>query len=51
MLEKREKNFSDPGPLSTLPEEDVSAMSAPKRGLFKSITDKISAQSSPKSPV
>jgi hypothetical protein len=51
MLEKREKNFSDPGPLSTLPEEDVSAVPTPKRGLFKSISDKISGQSSPRSPV
>jgi hypothetical protein len=50
-LEKQEKSFSDPGPLSTLSEEDLSPMSEPRRGLFKNITDKISGQNSPKSPV
>ena len=50
-LEDQEKNFSDPGPLSTLPEEDLSPITVPKRGLLKSITDRISGQDSPRSPV
>ena len=49
--EKHEKKFSDPGPLSTLQEEDPPSISAPKRGLFKTITDRISGQSLPRSPV
>jgi hypothetical protein len=50
--EKREKNLPNPGPLSTLPEEDVvSGVSAPRRSFLKSITDKIGGQNVPKSPV
>ena len=50
-LGDHEKTFSDPGPLSTLPEEDLSSTSAARRGLFKTITDRISGQNSPRSPV
>jgi hypothetical protein len=50
-LENREMSLSDLGPLATLPEEDPSNMSRPRRSLFQSFTDKISVQKSPKSPV
>lgn len=50
-LGEHEKTLSDPGPLFTLPEEDLSSVSAPRRGLFKTITDRISGQHSPRSPV
>jgi hypothetical protein len=50
-LGRQEKNLSHPDPLSSLPEEDVSAGSTRKRGLFRSISDRISGQDSPKSPV
>lgn len=50
--DKQDKGLSDLGPLSTLPEEEVvSSASAPRRGLFKSLADKISGQHSPRSPV
>jgi hypothetical protein len=50
-LGNRETNLSDLGPLATLPEEDLSNISRPRRGLFKSFADKISVQNSPNSPV
>jgi hypothetical protein len=50
-LENPETNLSDLGSLATLPEEDLSNMPGPRRNLFKSFTDKISVQNSPKSPV
>ena len=50
--EKQEKGLGGPGPLSTLPEDDaVPSVSASRRGFFKSITDRISGQNLPKSPV
>jgi hypothetical protein len=50
-LANLETNVSDLGPLATLPEEDLSNMSEPRRSLFKRFADKISVQKSPKSPV
>lgn len=51
-LERQEKNSSDLGPLSTLQEEeDLSPMSEPRGGVFKSIAERISGQSSPNSAV
>jgi len=50
-LDNRETRLSDLGPLETLPEEDLSNISRPRRSLFKSFTDKISVQNSPNSPV
>jgi hypothetical protein len=50
-LDNREMNLSELGPLATLPEEDLSNVSRPRRNLFKSFTDKISVQNSPNSPV
>jgi hypothetical protein len=50
-LENSETNVSDLGPLATLPEEDLSNMSEPRRSLFKGFADKVSVQKSPKSPV
>lgn len=50
-LENLEMNMSDLGPLATLPEEDLSNTSEPRRSLFKRFADKISVQKSPKSPV
>lgn len=50
-LERQEKNSSDPSPLSTLQEEDLSPMLEPQRGVFKSIAERISGQSSPNSAV
>jgi hypothetical protein len=39
------------GALATLPEEDISNVSGPRRSLLKSFADKIGVQNSPKSPV
>jgi hypothetical protein len=50
-LDNRRTNSSDLCPLATLPEEDLSNISRPRRGLFKSFTDKISVQNSPNPPV
>jgi hypothetical protein len=50
--EKQEKGLRGPGPLSTLPEDDVvPSVSASRRGFLKSITDRFSGQKLPKSPV
>ena len=50
-LENQEMHLSDPGPLATLPEEELSNTSGSRRSLFKSLTDKINVQNSPKSLV
>jgi hypothetical protein len=50
-LDNQETNLSDLGPLTTLPEEDLSNTSQSKRSLFRSFTDKASVQNSPNSPV
>jgi hypothetical protein len=50
-LENPGTNLSDLSPLATLPEEDLSNISRPRRSLFKSFTEKISVQNSPNSPV
>ncbi len=46
-----EKSPSDPGPLSTLPEEEPTEAGSIRRGLFKSLTERMSGQNSPRSPV
>ena len=51
VMSQLEKNLSDPGPLSTLPEEEQTDTGSVRRGLFKSLTGRMSGQNSPRSPV
>ena len=46
-----EKSPSDPGPLSALPEEGKPENGSIRRGLLRSLTEHMSGQNSPRSPV